>query len=433
MRPVPSAGRGFFPLDADLELLPHQRVTPRVAELLVRLGASLPFAEAAEVLDLALGLRLSEATVRRQTYGAGEAGLAVEETELAQIERELPVASHPPERLQVSFDATKVALVGGEWTDVKLATFAELEPSQDAAGQPCLEAVTLSYAARWEPAERFGRTVTLEANRRGVDEARLVVSPNDGAEWIQGLLDRTAPQAVRILDEIHAVEHLGTIGGLVLGADTAAARAWTAQQRQRWQTEPPDGVLAELARCRERGPRPGTRPGPDGLDPAQHLAREVAYFEKRADQIRYAEFRAQLYPIGSGIVESGHRVVIGARLKGAGQHWAPAHLNPLLVLRTTICNDRWTQTWPALWAQRLQAARATRTAARRQRLLRRLVGRLRRLAERPAAPIPPIQPLPAEQPSPVPPPRPKRIVNGRPTADHPWRRSNALFFSRRSA
>ena len=43
--------------------------------------------------------------------------------------------------------------------------------------------------------------MTLEAQRRGVDEAGTLVSPNDGAEWIQGVLDLVAPRAVRILDE----------------------------------------------------------------------------------------------------------------------------------------------------------------------------------------------------------------------------------------
>ncbi len=104
----------------------------------------MPFAEAAELLELALGLRVSPATERRHSYAAGEAALAVEEGDLARVERDLPVAETPPERLQISLDATKVPLVGGAWTDVKLATFGELELGRDAAGsegQPVLHPV----------------------------------------------------------------------------------------------------------------------------------------------------------------------------------------------------------------------------------------------------------------------------------------------------
>jgi hypothetical protein len=392
--------------------LPRRRFTPRVEELLARLGHTVDFAEAAEVLELAVGVRVSEATQRRRTYAAGTAALAVEEAELRRVEEELPVAVAPPERLQLSLDATSVPLVGGAWTEVKLAALADLVPGGEPGGPPALEAVNLSYAARWEPADRFSRTVTLEANRRGVDEAPLVVSPNDGAEWIQGVVDHLAPHAVRILDEPHAAEHLRTIAELVHGEGDPAAVAWTAAQRARLQGEPPAGVLAELARCREAGPRPGAPAGPDGLDPADRLAREVAYFEKRADQIGYAAFRRAGYPIGSGIAESGHKVVVGRRFKGAGHHWAPAHLNPLLVLRTATCNGRWSATWPAIWAEQLQRARAARRAAQQRR----------RLARARAA-------LPA--PVPVP-PRPKQVVDGRPTAAHPWRRFSLQSSPRRA-
>lgn len=412
-------GAGFFPLDEELELPPFARSTPRVAEVVARLGTSLPFAEAAGLLEKVLGVNLSETTIRRQTYAAGEAALAVEAAELEQVESELPVAEDPPERLQVSVDGTRVPLVGGEWTDVKLGVFSELVPGRDAAGQPVLQATNHSYTARWEPAERFARTVTLEASRRGLDEAGLVVSPNDGADWIQGLLDQVAPEAVRILDEMHAAEHLRTVADLVWGAGTAAAKTWVERQRSRLKTEPPAGVLAELAHCQMRGPRPGTPPAEDGTDPAHRLAREVAYFHKRADQIRYAEFRQQQYPIGSGTVESGHRVVIAPRFKGAGQHWAPHHLNSLLVLRTILCNERWDATWPRLAAHRLATARAASARRQRQHRLTRLASCLRHLPGAPpllADPVPP-----ALTPVTSPPPRQRKTS--------PWRRSNSLFFA----
>jgi hypothetical protein len=410
-----------------LELRRYERYTPRVAELVARLGATLPFAEAADLLEKVCGVQLSETTERRQAYAAGAAALAVETAELDRVERELPRAAAPPDRVQASFDATKVPLVGGDWTEIKLGVFSDLVPGREADGQPVWQATNHSYAARWEPADRFARTVTLEASRRGLDEAGLVVSPNDGADWIQGILDRIAPQAVRILDEMHAAEHLGVIAGLVFGVGTATAKAWVERQRTCLKTEPPAGVLAVLAHCLMRGPRPGTPPGEDGADPAHLLAREVAYFHKRADQIRYAEFRQQAYPIGSGTVESGHRVVIGARFKGAGQHWQPDHLNPLLVLRTTLCNGRWDATWPVIEAHRRTTARAACAQRQRRHRLARLVSCLRQLpaplplAAGSALPTPPAVPTPPS-PASLPPPAP------RPRKSSPWRRSNALFF-----
>ena len=71
------------------------------------------------------------------------------------------------------------------------------------------------------------------------------------------------------------------------------------------------------------------------------------------DQIRYAEFQAQGYPIGSGAVESANKLVVEARLKGSGMHWARAHADPMLELRTVVCSDRWEEVWPQI-SQRLR-------------------------------------------------------------------------------
>ena len=51
-------------------------------------------------------------------------------------------------------------------------------PPDDA---PVVEATQLSYAARWEEARTFERTVTLEAHRRGLCAAAEVASPDFAA------------------------------------------------------------------------------------------------------------------------------------------------------------------------------------------------------------------------------------------------------------
>ena len=45
-----------------------------------------------------------------------------------------------------------------------------------------------------------------------------------------------------------------------------------------------------------------------------------AYLATRQEHMRYATFTAAGYPIGSGCVESAHKLVVEARLKGAGMH-----------------------------------------------------------------------------------------------------------------
>jgi hypothetical protein len=61
--------------------------------------------------------------------------------------------------------------------------------------------------------------------------------------------------------------------------------------------------------------------------------------------MQYPTFRDQGWPIGSGMVESANKNVVEARLKGTGMHWERSHVNPMLALRATICNERWRELW----------------------------------------------------------------------------------------
>jgi hypothetical protein len=424
---------GFFPLDAELGLAPAQRYTPRVEEALVQLAVETTFGRAVTLLGRLTGVVSSAATARRRTDAAGTAALALEAAACRAVEATPPAVIPRAAVLQVSLDATTVQLVGGEWSEVKLASFAEVVEGRDREGQPVAKAVDLSYAVRWASAEQFAEALTLEAHRRHLEGAATVVSPNDGALWIQGLLDLCAPQAIRILDEPHAAEHLGVLGRLVHGPLGLAAGDWVTRQRHALLTRltGPEDLLAELDRCLAQGPHPAAPRTALDPDPAAALAREVAYFHTRADQIRYVAFRQLGYPIGSGCVESGHAVVIAPRCKRAGMRWAPAHLNPLLVLRGIDANDRWITMAPAIWAHLQTSSRAAHRAAQHQRRTLRMLRAVETTEggseavpslEAPAVPAPAdpsLAPPAATAAPPRPRPAPRRP---RPAADHPWRR-----------
>jgi hypothetical protein len=71
----------------------------------------------------------------------------------------------------------------------------------------------------------------------------------------------------------------------------------------------------------------------------------LSYLRKREGLMQYPRFRRQGWPIGSGMVESANKLVVEARLKGAGMHWECSHVNPLLALRNGVCNQCWQETW----------------------------------------------------------------------------------------
>jgi hypothetical protein len=418
-------GPSFSPLDEELGLLPGQ-LTPTLHADLVRLGTWLPFQRAAQELAHFTKVVVSETTATRLTEAAGAAYVAVQAVELARIEREHPASPVGPAVQQMSADGAFVPLVGGIWAEVKtlvLGTVREHAAPGAGAPRPAPQATHLTYFSRLAEAEAFGQQATVETFTRGTATAGTVPAVMDGAEWLQGFIDLQRPDAVRILDFPHALAYLAAAAQEAFGAGTAATSEWLAQQAHRLARET-DGVEQVLDALR-------TLPTAIGADPAQAQqaqATALGYLGKRIEQMRYATFQAQGYPIGSGAVESANKLVVEARLKGSGMHWARAHVNPLLALRTIVCSDRWATAWPQI------AAELHAQATRRQR---------QRRADRASRAIqaPPIQTpvavlttpaAPSGTPGAPMPPRGRTIVNGRPTAWHPWKRFALLPSGRRA-
>ena len=381
MAPVPPVGQDFSPLDEELALLPGS-VSPQYQDHLVRLAVWMPFARAAEMLEALTGVQVSEATMRRQTYTAGVAYQAVQ---TAQAAAEQPAPSKPVGKLLVSADGAMVPLVHGQWAEVKTLVIAEVQAGQEAGA---VQSTQLSYFSRMTDATTFAEQATVETMRRGVPDAEQVGAVMDGAEWIDGVVDVQCPQARRILDFPHAAGYVSEIGRQAGLVEPEQASAWLATQLHTLKHEGPEAVLAELRRVCDHVPL------------AQEMHKQLAYLQKRTDRMQYPLYQQEGWPIGSGIVESGNKVVMQARLKGAGMHWAPVHVNPMLALRTAACNDRWDEAH-----QQLRTYRRTQRQLRRQHLalqrLRQQVCRTlhQRLAQRQQEPPPP----PALPASPLPP------------------------------
>jgi hypothetical protein len=369
-----------------------------VAEGVARLGALLPFRQAAEHLAFFWRVPLSEATARRHTEAAGAAYATVQAAEADRLERTAPAPPPGPAVQQVSADGAMVPLVGGEWAEAKTLVIGTVAAADDAAGEP--RARELSYFARLADHQTFRRGALVEAHRRGTETAGVVVGVMDGAEWLQGFLDFHRPDAVRVLDFPHAVQHLAEAARAAFGAEAPAVATWLAEQAHELKHGDPARVLAAV-----RG-LPTDRATDPGAATATAAA-TLSYLEKRREQLRYAEFRAQGYPIASGSAEGGNKTVVQARLKGCGMRWARPHVDPMLALRTVTCSDRWSEAWPLICRQ-LRAARPRRRAARPP---------TRRPARSITAGSRPSPPAPAPRSA-----RSPRVVDGRPTADHPWRR-----------
>ena len=358
---------------------------------MVRLGARLPFAQVADEMRLLFGVAVSADTVRRLTEQAGLLQVALEQRELQRLEHEAPPEPAGPDVQQVSADGAMVPLVGGAWTEVRTIAIGTITEQEGEA-----HATDLSYFSRRCSADAFVRQATLPTYERGTRGAQTVVAVMDGASWLQELIDEQCPAAVRILDFPHAVSYLNRAAHAAFGTGSRESATWLDEWVPKLKADEPEAVLAAL--------RALPSPTPEA---AKVKRTALRYLRQRQEQIRYASFQEQGYPIGSGIVESAGKLVVEARLKGSGMHWAPTNVNPLLALRGRLCSGRWEETWAGIW-------QAWRVQVVNLRDDRRRVRQAERAAVEALRPVPPPPAPPKRE-------RAKTIINGRPTEAHPWK------------
>src|SRR5712691_7247777 len=333
--PAPPAGRGFFPLDEELGLLPGA-LPPRLHEHLVRLGSWREFDPAATLLAAFTGAQVTEATARRQTEAAGAILVAWQEQEVARLERECPPAPAGPAKQFLSADGAFVPLLHGEWAEVKTLALGEIGAPVLKEGEWVAPTRALSYFSRLADAGTFGRLALVETQRRGTESAGEVAAVTDGAEWAQGFIDLHRPDAVRILDFPHAAQRLAPIAQAVWGTASAAAATWVVERTKQLKEHGPAALLTEIEALGQAHPE------------AEGLAEHAGYLQKREEQMQYPTYRTQGLPIGSGLVESANKLVVEARLKGAGMHWERRHVDPMLALRCAVCSDRWAEAWEVM-------------------------------------------------------------------------------------
>jgi hypothetical protein len=406
MEPVQTVRQVFFPLDEELCLLPGS-LTPRQQEHLAHLSTWMPFEREAQMLEKLLGVQVSEPTVRRGTLRAG-ALCEARQTAQSQQSADVSPAVTLCEKQVISTDGAYVPLVKGQWAEVRTVAIGEVKEKISRRHKE-IETQHLSYFSRMTDAVTFGERADVEMRRRGVSQAKAVCAVTDGADWIQGFVDLHRPDALRVLDFPHAAEHVNLLiealqqAGVVLPEDVFERSLHVLKHRG-------PGLL--LRWCDRLPAAPTSQ---------ETIQKQLNYLRKRASLMQYPAYQRQGWPIGSGMVESANKVVVQARLKGAGMHWEPTHVNPMLTLRTAACSERWDEGWQEMLQEhhtQLARTRQQQVSARFESSLSSLMLLLLRF--RPPTPKPTLPPAPRRV-------EPAATLPGscRPSPHHIWKRTPA--------
>lgn len=345
-------GHGQAPIDEQFGLQPGA-VTAGLAELLALTGIELSFAGGAEWLEKFLLFRVSESTVREETerFGALQAEVDEQQSQIGQSADELQALQRREaptcQRVYGSLDAAKVRIEPrnlGEkaapereaWRDLKLGCWFEAEPVRPAQrsarqrtkverDQPALRATAIEYFTDIAPAEAFGQLLWGTGCQRQAERVAEVIFVCDGAPWIWKLVERYYPDAVQIVDWYHAADCLKQVALSAFSLELERA-TWLDQTLARlWA-----GHLSEvIAACQAVAAR------------SDEARRAVGYFTENQPRMRYADFRARDYFIGSGTVESACKQIVAHRLKRSGAQWHLAGATQTAKARAAWLSGSW--------------------------------------------------------------------------------------------
>ena len=141
------------------------------------------------------------------------------------------------------------------------------------------------------------------------------------------------------LDLPHVMERLWKVAWCLFEEKTQKARAerWV-EDRLRMLLDGKVGlVIGGLRQTLTKRKLKGSR---------RKTVREViGYFDRNRGRMRYDEYLAAGYPIGSGVIEGACRHLVKDRLERAGMRWHPDGAQAMLDLRAVYLNGEWEAFW----------------------------------------------------------------------------------------
>lgn len=317
--------------------------------MMARAGSRSTFKEGREDLRIYAGIQVSAKDVERVAESIGEDMEAWSRTERKQIIRQ-----DPPVRsekgipvLYVCYDGTGVPMMKREvkgrkgkqpdgsakTREVKLGCVFT-QATTNAEGFPIRDPDSTSFVGAIESSEPFGWRIYAEALRRGLLKAKQVVVIGDGAFWVKTIAQMHFPEAIQIIDLYHAKEHVSDLCKLLFGPNEKKVSKY----RLQWWTYLVEGAVEKIT-------SQAFRHLSTNSDDAKKQRKQIAYFEKNKERMRYADYRAQGLFIGSGVVEAGCKSVIGHRLKQSGMEWSVRGANAIISLRCMMKSGRLEDYW----------------------------------------------------------------------------------------
>lgn len=247
---------------------------------------------------------------------------------------QVPELHRPVASIGVSLDGTCMLMCDSGWREAMTGSLSLYDQDGER-----LHTIYLGASPEHGKAtflQRLSREI--ERLKRLYPDAEFV-GVADGAECNWTFLEQHT--SVQILDFYHASGYLGGVAKAFYPKDIPKQEQWLDTARhmlkhERGAASRLYGKMCELAKNASNLPQ----------QQQKELSAAITYFARHKHQMNYPDYRANAYPIGSGVIEAACKTLIKQRLCQAGMRWKDKGAAAVIALRSLeLTPSRWQQFW----------------------------------------------------------------------------------------
>ena len=170
-----------------------------------------------------------------------------------------------------------------------------------------------------------------EVEQRDPHEQRTVVAVMDGESKLRDLQELKISRAIGILDIWHVTEYLWELAYCFHREGSDEAQAFVETYLRKLLEGKVNRVIGGIRQMATKRELSTTK--------WEKVEDCLTYFAARCDYMKYDEYLAAGYPIGSGVVEGACRHLVKDRMEQAGMRWRIAGAQAILSLRAIYVNN----------------------------------------------------------------------------------------------
>ena len=160
-----------------------------------------------------------------------------------------------------------------------------------------------------------------------IETLKNLVFINDGGTWIWKWIESSFPKSIQILDFYHAKEHLCEFAKEYF-CEEQQRKKWIENQCETMLNRTPEEVIESLKLL------------PYQKETEKSKTKLINYYTTHLKRMQYQVFKQKGLLIGSGAIESAHRVY-QQRFKRSGQHWTKKGLQETIQIKSAFESKMW--------------------------------------------------------------------------------------------